>query len=80
MEEALDPLTEKEREFLRVIELADIQTHIRPYRRQGIGRRRKGRPKKAAAGTQSEKAACPLFPFSISLQRGWRKNKENRPL
>ena len=43
MEEVLDPLTEKQREFVRVIELTDVQRHICPYRWQGIGRKREDR-------------------------------------
>jgi hypothetical protein len=43
MEGVLDPLTEKQREFVRVVELADVQKHIRPYRWQGIGRRQEDR-------------------------------------
>ncbi|MDO8721547.1 MAG: transposase [Syntrophales bacterium] len=43
MEEELDPLTEKQQEFVRVIELAEIQKHMIPYRWQGIGRKREDR-------------------------------------
>jgi hypothetical protein len=43
MEEALDPLTEKQREFVRVIELAEVQKHMSPYLWQGIGRKREDR-------------------------------------
>lgn len=43
MEEALEPLTEKQREFVRVIELAEVQKHMSPYRWQGIGRKREDR-------------------------------------
>jgi hypothetical protein len=43
MEEVLDPLTEKQREFVRVIELAEVQKHMRPYRWPGIGRKREDR-------------------------------------
>jgi hypothetical protein len=43
MEEALEPLTEKQREFERVIELAEVQKHMSPYRWQGIGRKREDR-------------------------------------
>lgn len=43
LEQELDPLTEKEREFVRVIELAEVQKHMGPYRWQGIGRKREDR-------------------------------------
>ena len=81
MEEALDPLTEKEREFLRVIELADIQTHIRPYRRQGIGRRRKDRQAfvaKAVYNIPTTKALIAYLRDSKNLWRfcGWETRKE----
>jgi len=39
----LDPLTEKQQEFVRVIELAEVQKHMSPYRWQGIGRKRDDR-------------------------------------
>ncbi len=43
LEDKLEPLTEKQQEFVRVIELADVQKHIRPYRWQGVGRKRDDR-------------------------------------
>jgi hypothetical protein len=43
LEKKLDPLTEKHQEFVRVIELAEVQKHMSPYRRQGIGRKRDDR-------------------------------------
>src|SRR3989304_1124858 len=43
LEQELDPLTEKEREFVRVIELAEVQKHMGPSRWQGIGRKREDR-------------------------------------
>lgn len=43
LEEELEPLTQKEKEFVRVVELAEIQKHMRPYSWQGIGRRREDR-------------------------------------
>ncbi|MDO8721004.1 MAG: transposase [Syntrophales bacterium] len=39
----MDPLTEKQQEFVRVIELAEVQKHMSPYRWQGIGRKRDDR-------------------------------------
>ena len=44
LEDKLEPLTEKQQEFVRVIELADVQKHIRPYRWRGVGRKRDDRP------------------------------------
>jgi hypothetical protein len=43
LEDQIDPLTQKQQEFIRVIELAEIQKHMRPYQWQGIGRRRDDR-------------------------------------
>ncbi|MCX5819682.1 MAG: hypothetical protein NT047_07210 [Deltaproteobacteria bacterium] len=43
LEKELDPLTEKQQGFVRVIELAKVQKHMSPYRRQGIGRKRDDR-------------------------------------
>jgi len=40
LENELDPLTEKQQEFIRVIELAEVQKHMSPYRWQGVGRKR----------------------------------------
>ena len=43
LEGELDPLTEKQQEFVRVIELAEVQKHMSPYRWQGVGRKRDDR-------------------------------------
>ena len=43
LENELDPLTEKQQEFIRVIELAEVQKHMSPYRWQGVGRKRDDR-------------------------------------
>jgi len=43
LEKELDPLTEKQQEFVRVMELAEVQKHMSPYRWQGIGRKRDDR-------------------------------------
>jgi hypothetical protein len=43
LESELDPLTEKQQEFIRVIELAEVQKHMSPYRWQGVGRKRDDR-------------------------------------
>jgi hypothetical protein len=42
-EEELDPITEKEREFIKVVSLLDLPEHIKVYNWQGFGRRRKSR-------------------------------------
>jgi hypothetical protein len=80
MEEVLDPLTEKQREFVRVIELADVQKHIRPYRWQGIGRKREDRlamvlafVAKAVYNVPTTKALIAFLRDSKNLRRlcGW---------
>ena len=80
MEEVLDPLTEKQREFVRVVELADVQKHIRPYRWQGIGRRREDRlaivlafVAKAVYNIPTTKALIAFLRDSKNLRRlcGW---------
>ena len=43
LEKELDPLTGKQQEFVRVIELAEVLKHMGPYRWQGIGRKRDDR-------------------------------------
>ena len=43
LEEALDPLTQKEQQFVRVVSLIDLQRHMRRYRWYGKGRKRKDR-------------------------------------
>jgi len=42
-EQELDPLTEKEREFVQIVTLLDLPSHMKSYRWQGFGRRRKNR-------------------------------------
>jgi hypothetical protein len=49
LEELPDPLTEKEREFIRVAELARVDKHIGPYRWIGNGRKPKDRKAMALA-------------------------------
>jgi hypothetical protein len=49
LEETLDPLTEKEKRFVRTISLMDLQKHMAQYRWQGKGRRRKDRTSIAKA-------------------------------
>jgi hypothetical protein len=42
-EEQLDPLSEKEKQFIRVVSLLDLGNHLRTYGWRGIGRKRKSR-------------------------------------
>jgi hypothetical protein len=42
-EQELDPLTEQEREFIKVVSLLDLSEHMKAYNWQGFGRRRKSR-------------------------------------
>jgi len=49
LETVLDPLSEKEQEFVRVAELAEIDKHIKPYGWMGEGRRPIPRKKLALA-------------------------------
>ena len=49
LEEALDPLSEKEQKFVQGVSLMDLQTHMKAYRWQGMGRKRKNRMKLANA-------------------------------
>lgn len=49
LEEILDPLSEKEQEFVRVVELTGIDQHIKPYAWAGEGRRSIPRKKMALA-------------------------------
>jgi hypothetical protein len=42
-EQELDPLNEKEREFIQIVTLLDLPSHIKAYRWRGFGRRRKSR-------------------------------------
>lgn len=43
VKEALDPLTEKERQIVQVVSLIDLQRHMTRYRWYGKGRKRKDR-------------------------------------
>jgi hypothetical protein len=49
LEEALDPLSEKEQKLVQVISLMDLPTHMKAYRWKGIGRKLKTRMKLAKA-------------------------------
>ncbi len=48
-EEILDPLSEKEKQFVRVVSLLDIEKHLAPCNWSGMGRRRKSRLKLSKA-------------------------------
>jgi len=43
LEQELDPLSEKEREFIQIISLLDLPGHMKEYRWRGFGRKRKSR-------------------------------------
>jgi hypothetical protein len=43
LEQKLDPLSEKEREFIQVISLLDLQNHMSPFSWRGFGRKKKSR-------------------------------------
>lgn len=43
LEEELDPLTEKERKFVQVVSLLDLENHLKKYSWKGMGRKKKDR-------------------------------------
>jgi hypothetical protein len=43
LEEALDPLSEKEQKFIQVVSLMNPETHMKAYRWKGKGLKRKNR-------------------------------------
>ncbi len=43
LEQELDPLSEKEREFIEIVCLLDLPNHMRQYRWHGFGRKKKSR-------------------------------------
>jgi hypothetical protein len=43
LEQELDPLSEKEREFIQVVSLLDLPNHMRQYQWHGFGRKKKSR-------------------------------------
>ena len=49
LEEELDPLTEKEQQFVQVISLIDLSSHMKDYCWSGSGRKPKSRPSLAKA-------------------------------
>lgn len=85
LEEELDPLTEKQQEFVRVIELAEVQKHMISYRWQGIGRKRDDRlaivnafVAKAVYNFPTTKALIAYLHDSMNLRRlcGWESKGE----
>jgi hypothetical protein len=49
LDEALDPLSEKEREFVQIVTLLDLPSHMSGYHWRGFGRKLKSRLKMAKA-------------------------------
>jgi len=49
LEEELDPLSEKEREFVQIVSLLDLPDHMKEFRWQGFGRKKKSRLNMAKA-------------------------------
>lgn len=49
LEQALDPLSEKEQKFVQVLSVMDLETHMKAYRWKGKGRKRKNRLSMAKA-------------------------------
>lgn len=43
LEQELDPLNEKEREFIQIVTLLDLPAHMKAYRWRGFGRKKKSR-------------------------------------
>lgn len=43
LEQELDPLSEKEREFVEIVSLLDLPSHMKQYRWHGFGRKKKNR-------------------------------------
>ena len=85
LEEELDPLTEKQQAFVRVIELAEIQKHMAPYRWQGVGRKRNDRlaiikafVAKAVYNFPTTKVLIAYLHDSTNLRRlcGWESKSE----
>jgi len=49
LEEELDPLSDKEREFVQVVSLLDLPSHMKEFRWRGFGRKKKSRINMAKA-------------------------------
>lgn len=43
LEELLDPLTGKERQFVEIVSLLNLENHLKKYQWQGMGRKKKDR-------------------------------------
>ncbi|HQO78804.1 MAG TPA: transposase [Thermodesulfobacteriota bacterium] len=80
LEEQLDPLSEKEKEFVQVVSLIDLPKHMRAYRWFGIGRKRVDRTAivkafvaKAIYNIETTKALIEYLRGSRNLRRlcGW---------
>lgn len=85
LEDKLEPLTEKQQEFVRVIELAEVQKHMGPYRWQGVGRKRDDRlaileafVAKAVYNFPTTKILIAYLHDSVNLRRlcGWESKGE----
>jgi hypothetical protein len=77
LEEELDPLTEKEREFVTVCEMAQLDRQMGPYRWRGKGRKRNPRVDLAKAFVAK---AVYNFPTTDVLVQMLRSNKTLRRL
>jgi len=49
LEKELDPLSEKEQEFIQIVTLLDLPAHMKEYNWRGFGRKKKSRPALAKA-------------------------------
>ena len=81
LEEILDPLSEKEREFVQVVQLAEIQKHMGPYRWEGMGLAiAKAFITKAVYNCPTTKGLITLVRDSKNLRRlcGWERYIHNR--
>ena len=81
LEEILDPLTEKEREFVHVVQLAEIQKHMGPYRWEGMGLAiAKAFIAKAVYNCPATKGLITLIWDSKNSRRlcGWERYIQNR--
>jgi hypothetical protein len=85
LEEILDPLTEKEREFVRIVELMEVDKHLRQYGWVGIGRKPKDRKAlvlaftaKAVWNLPTTLALIEYLEASKNLRRlcGWERVRE----
>ena len=84
LEERLDPLSEKEQQFVKVITLMDLPKHLHEYRWCGIGRKREDREAiakafaaKAVYNFETTKVLIEYLKGSKNLRRlcGWRQEE-----